>query len=210
VSETPSDHGQEASTRDKILRVTLRLLEEQGYSAVTTDSIASEARISKATIYRFWTSKQQVVVEAARLRFGPVQVHDLGSFEKEIRWILEHRLADYRDRGTLRLVGSLVGAATTDPKLKGVFDDWIEQLSEAIRQATERGITRGDVRPDADTFALESLVAGVVARTVITQASFSSATVDELAVLIAGAARPPRASVDEATAPDPPVSKQQP
>ena len=130
--------AEEYSTRDRILRVTLRQLEEEGYSAVTTESIAAEARVSKATIYRFWSSKQHVVVEAARLRFGPVEVDDLGSFEAEIRWILEHRLADYREPGTLRLVGSLAGAATTDDKLRAVFDEWIDQLTEAIHHASER------------------------------------------------------------------------
>ena len=189
---TPSAVADEDMTRERILRVTLRLLEEHGYSAVTTESIAADARVSKATIYRLWTSKQHVVVEAARLRFGPVEVHDLGSFETEIRWILEHRLADYREPGTLRLVGSLVGAATNDDKLRAVFDDWIDQLTGAIHHATERGIARGDVRSDVDTATLEILVAGVIARSVITQKSFSPADVDELAALIAAAALQPR------------------
>lgn len=178
------------AVRSRILQVTLHLLEEHGYSAVTTESIATEARVSKATIYRLWTTKQQLVVDAARSRFSPVDVQDLGSFQKEIRWILEHRLADYRRAGTLRLVGSLVGAATTDPKLRAVFDDWIEHLTQAIRLASERGVKRGDVRSDIDLLAVETLVAGVVARTVITQASITPDTVDELAALIAQAAQP--------------------
>lgn len=189
---TPSAVAEEEMTRERILRVTLRLLEEHGYSAVTTESIAAAARVSKATIYRLWTSKQHVVVEAARLRFAPVEDHDLGSFEKEVRWILEHRLADYREPGTLRLVGSLFGAATNDDKLRAVFDDWIDQLTVAIRHATERGIARGDVRSDVDTEALEVLIAGVIARSVITQKSFSPAAVHELASLIAAAALQPR------------------
>jgi len=189
--ETRSNRSPEDLPREKILRATLRLLEEQGYDAVTTGSIAAEARVSKTTIYRHWASKAEVVVEAARLRFGRVEVDDLGSFEREIGWILEHRLADYRQPGTLRLVGSLVGASTGDPQLKVVFEDWIEQFSEAIHRATQRGIARGDVNPEVDTFALESLAAGVVARTVITQTSFPPATVDELAGLIAAAARGP-------------------
>lgn len=176
-----------ADTRDRILRVTLHLLEENGYSAVTTESIATAARVSKATIYRLWTSKQHVVVEATRLRFGPVEAQDLGSFEAEIRWILEHRLADYRKPGTLRLVGSLIGAATNDNTLRAVLDDWIDQFGHAIRHATERGVGRGDVRHDVDIAALETLAAGVIARAVITQKCFSPADVDDIAALIARA-----------------------
>lgn len=186
--------GEDAPTRVKILRATLDLLERCGYSMVTTDAIAAEARVSKATIYLLWPTKQHIVVDAARLRLGPIEVRDLGSFEAEVRSILEHRLADYRDPGTLRLVGSLAGAATADATLKTVFVGWIEQLSDAIHESTERGINRGDVRPSVDTYALESLIAGVVARTVITQQSFSPTMVEELAALIAAAAAPEQGS----------------
>jgi AcrR family transcriptional regulator len=177
-------------TRTSILRVTYRLLEDLGYAAVTTDTIAAEARVSKATIYRHWRSKQELVVDAARMHFGRVEAPELGSFSAEIHWILEHRVQDYRQPGTLRLVGSLVGAATTDPQLQEVFAEWVEQLTRAVRRVIQRGIARGDVRSDVDIFALETMVAGVVARTVIAQQSFSGTTVDSIVGLLAAAVRP--------------------
>jgi AcrR family transcriptional regulator len=174
--------------RAAILDVSYRLLEDMGYAAVTTDDIAAEARVSKATIYRHWRSKQQLVVDAMRTHFGKVEAPDLGSFRAEIQWVLEHRLKDYRQPGTLRLVGSLVGAATSDPQLQAVFTEWVEQLSRAIRQVIQRGIARGDVVPDVDIFTLETVIAGVVARAVVAQQSFSSQTVGSIVDLISAAA----------------------
>jgi AcrR family transcriptional regulator len=187
-----SEEGAAAGTDVKgtILRTTYRLLEERGYSAVTTDDIAAEARVSKATIYRHWRSKQQIVVDAARMHFGKVEAPELGSFADEIHWILEHRAEDYREPGTLRLVGSLIGAATADPQLQAAFVEWVEQLSRAIRRVIQRGIARGDVQSDVDIFALETIIAGIVARTVVAQQSFSPATVDTLVALITKAAAP--------------------
>jgi AcrR family transcriptional regulator len=190
VSDADAVDGGDDPVRTTILVVTYRLLEDMGYAAVTTDDIAAEARVSKATIYRYWRSKQQLVVDAARMHFGKVEAPDLGSFASEIHWILEHRLNDYRQPETLRLVGSLVGAATTDAQLQSLFVEWVEQLSRAIRRVIQRGIARGDVRPDVDIHALETLVAGVIARTVIAQQSFSQATVDSLVELITTAAAP--------------------
>lgn len=181
-------NGVDDPVRTTILVVTYRLLEDMGYAAVTTDDIAAEAKVSKATIYRYWRSKQQLVVDAARMHFGKVEAPDLGSFTAEIHWILEHRVNDYRQPETLRLVGSLVGAATADPQLQSLFVEWVEQLSRAIRRVIQRGIARGDVRPDIDIHALETLVAGVIARTVIAQQSFSKATVDTIVGLITTAA----------------------
>jgi AcrR family transcriptional regulator len=177
--------------RDNILGVTLSLLERLGYSAVTTDLIAAEAQVSKTTIYRHWRTKQQVVVDAMRRRLPNLDVPELGSAEAEVRWILEHRLEDYRNPGTLRLVGGLVGAAVSDHRLKPIFDEWVENLSRAIRQVIQRGMARGDVRPDLDIFALETLIAGVVSRTVILQKSFTQPTIDEIVGLIAVAFSPP-------------------
>ncbi len=181
--ETTDNH-----VRTAILLVTYQLLEDKGYATVTTDDIAAKAKVSKATIYRHWRSKQQLIVDAARMHFGKVEAPELGSFQAEIHWILEHRVQDYRQPGTLRLVGSLVGAATTDPQLQTVFTEWVEQLTRAIRRVIQRGIARGDVRPDVDIFALEAMVAGVVARTVVAQQSFSGSTVDSIAGLIADSA----------------------
>lgn len=176
--------------RRSILLVTYGLLEERGYSNVTTEDIAVEAKVSKATIYRYWRSKQQIVVDAARMHFGKVEAPELGSFRAEIHWILERRVRDYREPGTLRLVGSLVGAATTDPQLQAVFAEWVEQLTRAVRRVIQRGIARGDVRADVDILALEILIAGTIARTVIAQQSFSEPTVDSVVDLIATAAAP--------------------
>jgi AcrR family transcriptional regulator len=186
--EADEVNGVDDPVRTTILVVTYRLLEDMGYTAVTTDDIAAEARVSKATIYRYWRSKQQLVVDAARMHFGKVEAPDLGSFAAEIHWILEHRVNDYRQPETLRLVGSLVGAATTDPQLQSLFVEWVEQLSRAIRHVIQRGIARGDVRPDIDIHALETLVAGVIARTVIAQQSFSQATIETIVGLITTAA----------------------
>ena len=177
-------------TQETILRTTLALLEQRGYPNVTTDLIAAEAQVSKATLYRHWRTKQQLVVDAMRLHMNALEVPDLGVFRDEVRWLLELRLDLYRQPKILRLVGGLVGAATTDPQLQPIFTEWVEQLSRAIRQVIQRGIARGDVRPDVDLHAVETLIAGVIARTVVLQQSFSPTTISEISDLIDTAVRP--------------------
>lgn len=190
LASPPEAESPDDQVRLAILRVTYRLLEERGYAAVTTDDIAAEARVSKATIYRLWRTKQQLVVDAARMRLGNVDAPDLGSFRAEVHWILEHRMRDYRDPRTLRLVGEFVGAAVSDPQLQRLFGKWVNSLSGSIRRVVERGLERGDVRSDVDVSALGILIAGVVARTVIAQKSFSPDEVDSIVRLIVAAAAP--------------------
>lgn len=189
-ASTTSTGDVDDPVRRAILDTTYGLLIDHGYTDVTTDDIAAAARVSKATIYRHWATKQELVVAAARMHFGEVEPPDLDSFADEIRWILEHRAEDYRESGTLRLVGGLIGAATTDPQLQALFTDWVEQLARAVRHVIQRGIARGDVRPDVDGYALETLIAGVVARSVVAQHSMSAATVNAVVELVARAVLP--------------------
>lgn len=188
AAESPIES--EDPTRATILRVTLELLEELGYNAVTTDLIAAEAQVSKTTIYRYWRTKQEAVIDAMRLKLVALDVPDLGATEEEVRWILEHRLDDYRNPGTLRLVASLVGASASDPQFQPLFEEWIDRLRRAVRQVVERGLLRGDVRQGIDVAALETLIAGVVARAVVTQQSFPQETIDHIIELLGAAFRP--------------------
>lgn len=180
----------ECPTREAILTATLGLLEEDGYQALTTSQIASRARVSKTTIYRFWSSKQELIVDAVRARFHPIEVPDLGSFKEETRFVLHRRLNDYRQPGSLRLVAGLVGAIPRDPILEDVFEGWVAQLSITLRKVIQRGIVRGDVRGDVDVNALEHLIGGIVARAVILQRTYPPTVVDQFATLAAAAVAP--------------------
>lgn len=189
-AQSSEPQARDAAVRAPILDVTYRLLEEHGYAAVTTDDIANAAHVSKATIYRLWRTKQQLVVSATRRHFGSVDAPDLGSFQAEIHWILEHRLGDYRDKGRLRLVAELVGASASDPQLETIFAVWVDQLSASIRRVVDRGVARGDVRADIEAASLVTLVAGVVARSVVAQQRFEPDGVESLVALLASAAKP--------------------
>ncbi len=192
--------GSGKSARQQILTATLVLLERAGYSNLTTDGIAAQARISKTTMYRLWSTKQEIVIEAARSRISVIAVPDLGSFAAEVEWLLKHRFADYRRPGMLRLVAGLVGASAGDPVLEGLFDEWVESLSRTVRQITQRGIARGDVRPDVDIMALEALVLGVVARAVVSQRGFSDETLVHIAGILGDAVVPDLSKADAAQA----------
>lgn len=177
-------------TRAAILDVTYQLLEQMGYAAVTTDHIAAEARVSKATIYRLWRTKQALVVDAAKQHLSKADAPDLGSFRAEVHWVLEHRMRDYRDRKTLRLVAELVGASVGDPQLRELFEAWVAMLSTSLEMVIQRGVERGDVRSDLDTTALSSLIAGVVARTVVAQQPFDEEATRSIVTLVTRAAAP--------------------
>src|SRR6266446_8701262 len=55
----------------KILKATLRLLEQHGFRAVTLEGIAEEAGVARTTVYRLWPNKAAVVMDAFLTQVAP-------------------------------------------------------------------------------------------------------------------------------------------
>src|SRR5918994_828150 len=74
-------------SRDGVIRAAiLRLLAEVGYGALTMDAVASEAGVGKATIYRRWRTKQDLVVDTiSDLAQSEGTSPDTGSLEGDLR-----------------------------------------------------------------------------------------------------------------------------
>src|ERR671928_181553 len=78
-------------SRDGVIRAAiLRLLADVGYGALTMDAVASEAGVGKATIYRRWRTKQDLVVDTlAELNREEAEAPDTGSLEEDLRSLLQ-------------------------------------------------------------------------------------------------------------------------
>ena len=82
-------------SRDGVIRAAiLRLLAEVGYGALTMDAVASEAGVGKATIYRRWRTKQDLVVDTiSDLNRAEAGVPDTGSLEGDLRAMLHQMVS---------------------------------------------------------------------------------------------------------------------
>ncbi|WP_211667533.1 TetR/AcrR family transcriptional regulator, partial [Mycobacterium tuberculosis] len=64
IADRPTDPSPWSPRETELLAVTLRLLQEHGYDRLTVDAVAASARASKATVYRRWPSKAELVLAA--------------------------------------------------------------------------------------------------------------------------------------------------
>lgn len=137
----------------------VELVTHGGIVAMTMDALARNAGVSKATIYRRWKNRGEILGDVAQRAISPVEVPDLGNLEKEIRYLLERRLEQYRIQGTGELLSCLVGAAVEDPSIREILQSWIEfQKSENVAMIN-RAIARGDLGNDISPDDLASIIA---------------------------------------------------
>ncbi|MGW6581333.1 TetR/AcrR family transcriptional regulator [Streptomyces globisporus] len=142
-----------------VLDAVVELVSESGMGALTMDAVAARAGVSKPAVYRRWSTKQDLVIAAAESRIGPLEVADLGDFRAELRAVLSARMETYRQPGVDRLLAGVIGAAAEEGAVRAGFGAYATRVTGETRHVLERGIARGDVRPDIDVDATVTLVA---------------------------------------------------
>lgn len=142
-----------------VLDAVVELVAESGMGALTMDAVATRAGVSKPAMYRRWSTKQELVIAAAESRIGPLSVPDMGDFRAELHAVLTARAQAYRQPGVGRLLAGVIGSAAEAEAEPGAYRAYTARVMSETRHLLERGVTRGDVRPDADLAAAATLVA---------------------------------------------------
>ena len=178
---TPRSVKSEARKR-QIIETIVDLLREGGGGALTTDAIATRARTSKATIYRYWPDKVHLFIEAANQIIQLPAIPDLGSFKDELRQLLTARLGEYQSAGADKMFGALVGLAAEDPIFSHHLRDWMVASQMSTNSAiVRRGLARGEIRADVSVEAVMTIIgAPLVYRLILEPSQPDQVLVDTL------------------------------
>jgi AcrR family transcriptional regulator len=125
----------------------IELLREVGYEALTMDAVAARTRSSKATLYRQWKGKPDLVIAALR-DHKPVRVRDIdtGTLAGDLRELVG-QMANRGEQETA-IIRALAVAIEQDPDLARVFHDSLVQPEvEALGHMLDRATSRGELDP---------------------------------------------------------------
>ena len=170
-------------SRDGVIRAAiLRLLADVGYGALTMDAVASEAGVGKATIYRRWRTKQDLVVDTISdlNRAGSV-TPDTGSVESDLREMM-HQMVAIISGPTGAATLSLLSTMPHQPALAEAFREgplavWRDSYDVIWQRAEERG----EVRPGLSrSIVAETTSALMVQRWLLTGEPVDDAYADEV------------------------------
>jgi AcrR family transcriptional regulator len=168
-----------------ILEATLDLLAEVGFGGLTIDGIAARAGVGKATIYRHWSSKAEVALEAFRTFVPPIDDPDTGSFADDIRSVV-HQIVDGVSNSPLAgILPSLVEAAERDPEVERLFKDFGATRRAVLRGIFTRAAQRGELREGLDPdVAIDLLVGPIFTRRLVTRAPVTKKHADAVLNLV--------------------------
>ena len=169
-------------TRVAVLRATSELMHEVGVRGMTTEQIASRSGASKATIYKWWPSKYAVAVDALLSEMlVEADDPDTGSAGEDFRVTLRGLVRFYASPSG-RVYAQLIGEAQSDPLIAAELRDrLVGSRRRLVRAIWDRGVARGELRPDVDPEAAIDLVFGpAVYRLVAGHAPLDDAAADAI------------------------------
>lgn len=150
-------------TRDGvILDATLAVLAKQGYDHMTIDMVAARAGSARATIYRRWPTKADLVLEAvARMSRGDAgldELPDTGSLREDMTAMILP-LSDEEQQVRIQAMAALLSVARTEERLaEAATGAGIGPWTEVNRSLIQRAVDRGEFAPPADLDTLAALI----------------------------------------------------
>jgi AcrR family transcriptional regulator len=144
-----------------ILAATLEAFAEEGYAGVSIEGVAARAGVGKATIYRRWSSKDTLIVDAVASLKGPIPELTGESVRADLVVLLGAVRRKQLGRAG-RIMPCLVPEVRRNPALYAKYQLAIEPRRELMREVLRRGVRTGELRADLDVEGAMLLLNGPV------------------------------------------------
>ncbi|KAF3467864.1 TetR/AcrR family transcriptional regulator [Streptomyces sp. Tu 3180] len=191
TSSWAAAHAQTVASRRRgavleraILDAALEQLSTVGWSGLTMEGVAAGAQTGKAAVYRRWPSKEDLVADALKSelpRFG--EAPDLGSVREDLL-ALCRRARDAmfsRPGAALRSVIHECDTVQAEPFHAVIVEGVVEPTIQMLREVIERGIERGEVRPEAaNGYVFDAIPAMMMYRSKMCASEWADADLEEM------------------------------
>jgi AcrR family transcriptional regulator len=134
-----------------IIEATLEMFAEGGAGGVCVEAIAARAGVGKATVYRRWHGKEDLLLDALGSLKSPLPTPGGVSVREDLITLLTVMSQDAADPRRVRQYTLLLGEGEKYPRLMARYaETFIEPRRGVIRSVLRRGIETGELRPDID------------------------------------------------------------
>ncbi|HEX6150500.1 TetR/AcrR family transcriptional regulator [Nocardioides sp.] len=152
----------EGDREREILEATLTVLAETGYDRLTMDAVAAEAKASKATLYRRWSSKPQLVVDAVCSHKEHPPTPDTGTLRGDLL-AAYCGLGGLGDARSMAVLAAVVTAMARDAEFAEIYRrDFIGPKQSTMRSVLERARARGEISDEVDIDLVAPALPGIV------------------------------------------------
>ena len=167
VEEPRRGRPRDPSRDQAIIDATVDLLVRGGYDRLSIEGVAAAAGVGKATVYRRWGNKAELVIDAMATLKPVIDNVDTGSLDGDIELVIAASCSPGSQR-LLQVMVSISSALPREPDLLEAFKTrFTEPRIARIAAILERAQRRGELGPDVDVAMAASLVPSLMLQRVL-------------------------------------------
>jgi AcrR family transcriptional regulator len=147
----PAGRPRSEECRQRILSAARALLDERGLRSMTMEAIAERAGTSKVTVYRWWSHKAAVVLDAMRAEVAPrVRRRESLSPLESLRCEMKS-LCRFLQGPIGRLLVGIVAEGAVDAEISDAYRrHWVKPRRDTARTLIARAVEAGELMPWVD------------------------------------------------------------
>lgn len=158
AEESPRGRPRDPSRDEAIIDATIDVLVRDGYDRLSMEGVAAAAGVGKTTVYRRWSSKAELVIDAMATLKPAIDSIDSGTLEGDIELLIAASCSPHSQR-LQQVMVSVCSALPREPDLLEAFKNrFTEPRIARITNMLERARSRGELGPEVDVSIAASLV----------------------------------------------------
>ena len=152
-------HPRTARAREELLTASIGIIARHGYDGLTMDRVAAEARSSKQTIYRLWSSKEELVADVFLRYRENTPEPDTGNLRDDLLQLVRSQVRELSTSDVGRAMAEInVAASHGSDVLKRTAEDARERRRASRLQVVARAVDRGELDADVDADLMIDMV----------------------------------------------------
>jgi AcrR family transcriptional regulator len=177
TNKKPPGRPRSSQSHQAMLQAALELLTEVGFAAMTMDAIAARAGIGKTTIYRRYTSKEELVADAIESIRSDIVIPDTGNLQSDIDTLIENAAQITLNPVGRQTVAMIISSASSNPQFARIYwTKYLEPRRQAFAVVLERAKARNEIQADLDSDLIFDTMSGIMLYALIFQPTAESWT----------------------------------
>jgi AcrR family transcriptional regulator len=182
TAERPRGRPRSAIADQAIREAAVDLFAERGFEGFSVEDVADRAGVSKATVYRRYPSKVDLVVEAGScLATDEIRFPDTGTLRDDVRGLARLLVNAFENTRAGKVMPVMTFERRRYPELDAGYRRFLADRKARTRAVLRRAVQRGELPDDTDIGVMSSMLVGpIFHRLMITQEPLNDAFVDAL------------------------------
>jgi AcrR family transcriptional regulator len=149
-------------TRALVVQSTIELIARGGPEAVTFQSVARHAGVSRATLYRHWPHPDELIFEALAEIVSEWEFSGPGRLRDELIAEIDRRRRELNQPLVRMAFNAVISRAPRDPAAARLRDRLVGSIAGSLRESIKAGVARGELEPGLDAEVLTAQVMGAM------------------------------------------------